>query len=95
MDAFMRLLDVIETRSRQENMTATRLVHLSLPGLKQPQTMYRYLRYGLRRKIIDVNTLQDGRWFGDIKCYIPTVCGERLLQVWKECGKEEKEKNGN
>lgn len=94
MDTFMLLLDTIEKHSRQENMTATRLIHFSLAGLKQPNTLYRYLRYGLKRRMIEFTPVQNTRW-GELKCYYPATCGDRLLQVWREMKKEEKDKNGN
>jgi hypothetical protein len=95
MDAFMALAEKIELDSGRENVTMTKLYGFRLSGLKTKPSLYQYVRYGLARKILSVTTLHDRRCFGDIKCYYVTTTGRQLLQVWKQCRKEEKGKNGN
>lgn len=95
MDAFMALAERIELESARENVTMTKLYGFHLSGLKTKPSLYQYIRYGLARKILSVTSLHDRRHFGDIKCYYVTDGGRQLLQVWKQCRKEEKNKIGN
>jgi DNA-binding PadR family transcriptional regulator len=97
METVMSLLDILVTESPRQNLTITKLSDEARRRkcLRDLKTLYKYIRHMQKRGLIRIATIQDPRPFGEAKYYYPTSVAERLLQAWKQCEKEEKDKNGN
>jgi len=94
---FMALADIIAVESVRQNLTITKLLKESRARkvLRDQEALYRYVAYGQAQCLIRIVRVADPRPFGEAKYYYLTAAGDRLLQVWQERKKEEKEKNGN
>jgi DNA-binding PadR family transcriptional regulator len=78
----MRLLGTVYRRTRDQDLTTTRI--LKLAHMKSLHTVYAYVRYACENGLMRVQTVKDPRPLGFAKYYFLTPAGHKMLQAWMQ-----------